>query len=272
MSKKVPIFDSGQLEQICKVLADTEEGFTGSELGQLLAQCGVKDIDPKMTKWRRLYNALAERQNKDRHGAAVLKLIEEAMKPVRYVDKQEKFEDRKSKLNQILSFSGIKIQDDGKLVEAQKVKTIPEAKKRADKLRQELERRNVHPDVLKFCKAELVKKNYFHAVFEAVKSIADKIREKSDLTSDGAKLVDKAFGIGSSGHPKLAFNSLETETEKSEHKGFNNFLKGIFGLFRNTTAHEPKIKWEIEEEEAMDLMTMASYAHRKLDECVKTGM
>ena len=79
MSKKVTIFDSGQLEQICKVLADTEEGFTGSELGQLLAQCGVKDIDPNKTKWRRLYNALAERQNKD---GPLLKNLEPVYAPI----------------------------------------------------------------------------------------------------------------------------------------------------------------------------------------------
>ena len=95
----------------------------------------------------------------------------------------------------------------------------------------------MHSDVLKFCRAELVQDNYFHAVFEATKSVADKIRQLSGLTSDGAGLVDDAFGIPSGGHPRVAFNSLVTETEKSEHRGLMNLLKGLFGTFRNTTAH-----------------------------------
>jgi hypothetical protein len=44
-------------------------------------------------------------------------------------------------------------------------------------------RRNIlDPDVLKFCREELVADNYFHAVLEAVKSIADKLRVRTGLT------------------------------------------------------------------------------------------
>jgi len=55
--------------------------------------------------------------------------------------------------------------------------------------------RQVHEDVFAFCKAELLHENYFHAVFEAMKSIAEKIRRPSGLDGDGAKLVDQAFGL-----------------------------------------------------------------------------
>ncbi|MBC8205366.1 MAG: hypothetical protein H8E87_07635 [FCB group bacterium] len=41
----------------------------------------------------------------------------------------------------------------------------------------------------------------------------------------------------------LAINTLRTESEQSEYKGFAFFLKGIFGMFRNVTARAPKIKW-----------------------------
>ena len=34
----------------------------------------------------------------------------------------------------------------------------------------------MHPDVLAFCRAELLQQNYFHAVLEASKSVADKLR------------------------------------------------------------------------------------------------
>ena len=108
--------------------------------------------------------------------------------------------------------------------------------------------------------------NYFHAVFEAVKSVADKIRRLSGETNDGSPLVDAVFSIN---NPILIINDLITETEKSEQKGFANLLKGFFGMFRNTLAHEPKIKWEIKEFDALDVMTLASLFHRRLDNATR---
>ena len=40
-------------------------------------------------------------------------------------------------------------------------------------------------------------------------------------------------------------------------------------MFRNTTAHAPKITWVIEENDALDMMSMASLMHRKLDNAKK---
>ena len=48
--KKREPFSSGDLEALCKVLADTDTGLTGSEIGDTLAQIGVIDTDPTMTK------------------------------------------------------------------------------------------------------------------------------------------------------------------------------------------------------------------------------
>lgn len=101
-----------------------------------------------------------------------------------------------------------------------------------------------------------------HAVLEASKSVADKIRQRSGLTGDGAVLIDGAFG-GSA--PILRINSYVTKTEEDEQKGFVNLLKGLFGTFRNPVAHEPQISWEMSEEDALDLFALVSYAHRRID-------
>jgi uncharacterized protein (TIGR02391 family) len=61
----------------------------------------------------------------------------------------------------------------------------------------------VHADVLRYCKAELLQENYFHAVFEATKSIAAKIRDLSGLASDGAELAQSAFGLPKDGTPPV---------------------------------------------------------------------
>jgi len=75
-----------------------------------------------------------------------------------------------------------------------------------------------------------------HAVLEATKSLADKIRAKTGLSGDGAELADTALALGKTGMPFLAFNSLRTDSEQSEQKGLLNLLKGLFGTFRNPTG------------------------------------
>ncbi len=266
----IPPFDETHLEQICGVLAATDHGLTGSEIGSLLAQLGVTDDFPTATKRHRLFAALCNRQRADGCGNYVVAFIEKAMDPVRYLNHREKFENRRHALNDVLGFCGYAVGDDGNLRERQAVRTLDEAEERADKLRSELRRRGVHADVLRFCRAELIRSNYFHAVLEATKSVADKIRSRTGLTSDGAALIDQAFGIGSAGMPLLAFNSLRTETERNEQTGMMSLMKGMFSSFRNPTAHAPKISWAISEQDAMDLLSLASLLHRRIDDAVRT--
>lgn len=268
----IPEFSHAKLESICKVLADTDRGLTGREIGIILARLGIPDPMPAITKRQRLFQALTEHQAHIRSGSIVGAFIQEAMDPVRYIGKHEMFDSRRDALNVILAFSGYSLAEDGKLhLRDRAARTITEAEEAAGRLRSELSRRGVHPDVLKFCRSELLEENYFHAVFEATKSVADKIKEKAEVDGDGSELVDRAFGIGKQQMPLLAFNSLRTETEGSEHSGLMQLMKGMFGVFRNVTGHAPKVKWPISEQDALDLLTIASYIHRRLDTCVRTG-
>ena len=75
--------------------------------------------------------------------------------------------------------------------------------------------------------------------------------------------------MGQSSKPKLAINPLKTETEIGEQKGFMNLLIGLFGTFRNPTAHAEKIIWDIGEKDALDILSLASLVHRKLDRVKK---
>ena len=69
----------------------------------------------------------------------------------------------------------------------------------------------------------------------------------------------------STNNPLIRINLLRNDTERSEHLGLMNLIKGLFGVIRNPIAHEPKVKFIIEEDEALDLMTMISYIHKRLD-------
>jgi hypothetical protein len=51
----------------------------------------------------------------------------------------------------------------------------------------------------------------------------------------------------------FAFNSLQSDTERSEHSGLMNLMKERFGTFRNITAHSPKVSWNMTED-ALDLL------------------
>ena len=264
---KIEKLDLSIVESICKVLGDTEKGFTGTEIAKLLNESRIEDIDSANTKWKRLNSALANKQQADGCANNLLVFIQNSLNPARHYDNLEWFNDTRYQINKVLSFAGLQLGENGKISAVAKSTTISEATARASKLKDSLVSRKVHPDVLRYCKEELLVDNYFHAVFEATKSVAEKIRNKTALTTDGATLVDEAFSFKSV--PHLALNSLQTESEQSEQKGFMNLLKGLFGTFRNTTAHAPKIMWSIEEEDALDILSLVSLVHRRLDKATE---
>lgn len=256
------MFSQSQLEAIAQALGQTDEGLTGSEIAHLFTTARLNDPAPTMTKWKRLYNAFAESQNSGQHRRNVLAFIRFAMKPERFARSPERFETMRANLNRALAFAGLAVEASGELVTADRAHTLSEAERRAKELRADLVSRGVHADVLAFCRAELVADNYFHAVLEATKSIGSKLRVQTGLTGDGATLVDAAL---SGGQPILAINALSTESEWNEQRGFANLVKGVFGMFRNTTAHEARILWQMSISDAEDLLSMASLIHRRLD-------
>jgi uncharacterized protein (TIGR02391 family) len=268
---RIESIDEGVLERICDVLGDTSSGLTGSEIGRFLKGLEINDPIPGMTRRVRLFEALRARQRQDRCANLVIAFIQRVMEPVRYTGQSDYYERKRNELNEVLAFCGLSLHEDGKLRrQEQAACTLTEAEQRAGRLRSELRRRDVHVDVLAFCKPELLQKNYFHAVFEATKSVADKIRTRSGLTGDGTELVDHAFGSGKIGMPFLAFNTLQSDTERSEQSGLMNLMKGMFGAFRNVTAHAPKVSWPVTEQDALDLLTIASFLHRRLDAAART--
>jgi uncharacterized protein (TIGR02391 family) len=228
----------------------------------LLATCGIADVDPTLTKRHRLYNAFAQDQNRRGDRTRVLGFIRHSTKPERFVRKPERFEPMRAHLNRALAFAGLAVDASGKLSTVEEAHTLSEARRRADDLRADLIKRGVHSDVLLFCRDELLADDYFHAVMEAVKSVADKLRARTGLTDDGTTLADRAL---SGDLPMLAINLLRTESEKSEQRGFANLVRGTFGMFRNTTAHAARIHWPMTKEDAEDLLSLVSLIHRRLD-------
>lgn len=265
MAQRHPILEPHTLESICRLIADTSDGLSGSEISKILTDCKIKDIDPTNTKWKRLYNAFVNWQNENQCSNHILKFIQSALQPIRYLGIEEIFQERRNEINKRLSFIGFEITESGNYLKVDKTKTISEAEQRANKLIYKLEQRQTHPYIYKYCKAELLIENYFHVVFEATKSIADRLREITGLSSDGNTLAETIF---STDNPLLTINQLRNQSERSEHIGLSNLIKGIFGLVRNPTAHEPKIMFIVDEDMALDCLTTISFIHKKLDKAI----
>ena len=124
--KKHKPFRSGNLEALCKILADTYTGLTGTEIGDTLAQIGVTDRDPMMTKWIRLHNALSKNQNERQDGNRVLSFIAKALHPIRYINKSKQYELMLRGVNTVLAFHGLNFRDDGKFYSTKPVSTLAE--------------------------------------------------------------------------------------------------------------------------------------------------
>jgi len=249
------------VECIANILGDTNDGLTGSEIHKCLIQSNIEDVDPTNTKRIRLYNAFAKACNDDKCSNCVLKFISVALAPQRFVSEKSRFETYLDKINQQLAFCGYKYNPNGKFSKIQKASTISDVEIKAQNLKSEIEKRKAHSEIQKYCKAELLQNNYFHAVFEANKGLFQRIRELSGSKEDGNRLIEFVF----SNNPVLIINNFITKSEKDEHAGFANLLKGLCGMFRNPEAHEPKVLWNLEEQDALEILGIISYCHRRLD-------
>jgi len=261
-SKTPDVFSASTIEMVCRELA---EALTGGQIRNLITPLRTPpgDDDDRNTKWKRLFNAVVAAQNRQRDGRPLIRLTTDVMQPVRFSSTTE-FKARRAAVNERLLLSGFQVRNDGRVGVVRAATTLAESQQRADSLHAELTRREVHEDVLQFCRSELLEQNYFHAVLEASKSVAEKLRSRTGVQGDGAALVDAVCSISSG--PLLAFNDLSNEWETSEQKGLAMLLKGLFGTFRNPAAHAPKVLWATSRAEALDMMTLASMMHRRIDD------
>jgi hypothetical protein len=156
--------DAGAVDRVVRELAET---FTGPQLTSVLASARLSDpLGEGATKWKRVASAVsAEGANAQ---VAVLRLIEAAMQSSRW-PRADLHDQTRRTLNEVLAFAGAELRADGKLYERKVARTHDEAMARTRRLREELQRREGHSEIFRFCTRELVQEDCFGAVFEAVK-------------------------------------------------------------------------------------------------------
>lgn len=261
---KAPALTVAQAEQICRVIGDTHNGLTGSEIGRMLAELGIADVNPANTKWKRLYNALASRTDGAGNANAVYGLIIYCFNPARGINDGARYRWMMDEVNRVLMLSGIEVRDDGKLHKVQVAETLDEVERRTRSLRNALVGAGAHPEVMKCCQKELLVDDYFHAVHEAAKGLCDRVREMSGLSLDGTRLFDAALSVKD---PYIALTTLRTESERNQQNGLRELLNGAIHLVRNPTAHQLRIHWDVNETDAVEVLNLISYLHKLLDSC-----
>lgn len=200
------ILDEQQLKAICDVLGETNLGYTKTELTRLLEQSKIEIVPDGrsnnaygytmgLNKRDWLYNCLANEINKKRSLNGVYNFLEKALNPVAFTDERSrnKYDYLLEGVNRALLLAGLEITKEGKLTEVVQAKTLDEVDRRVNSLQRQLYNRAIHNEVQKYCIKDYLQKDYYDAVFEAAKGLAERVREITGLTTDGGTLFQTAF-------------------------------------------------------------------------------
>ena len=206
MDQTVRTLDQQQLKALCGVVAHTSKGLTKSELTTLLGQCGIYIVDDYsscnqlestigLSKRDWLYNCLITEINKSRSFSKVFSFLQAALNPASYTstDSRQKYRYLFEETNKILLFAGLSIDQSGRLAEASQAQTLTEVDQRVNRLKKALYDRAIHSEVQKYCVEDYLRADYYDAVFEAAKGLAERVRQISGLTTDGGTLFQTAF-------------------------------------------------------------------------------
>ncbi|QFF98828.1 TIGR02391 family protein [Psychrobacillus glaciei] len=261
--------DNVCVEKISRILGEL---ISGTELTRILSKNNWKDHDTETgiksisTKWKRINASMLYEINKVKSPKPFFQFVEEVMTPVSFVNSEEGWYYNLKEINLILRFYGYEITDAGKIKIVKATETLSEAIKRSKSLIEKLEAHNIHTKVTEYCTPELLNENYFHAILEASKSVFERIRVLTFSNLDGNQLINEAFKIN---NPSIIINGnkLENNDEKSQYLGLKSLLNTICYIYRNPTAHSPKLFNEKNENDAIIAFIMMSMAHQQLDHC-----
>lgn len=262
MAGVVSIFGSGSVEEVSRAIGEL---YSGSQLTRVIADSHLGKHDPGegLTKWKRIATAIDKQQCSQGDGRPLIRFVSTAMQPDRLLGVRDKVADCKNQLDAVLAISGFHVLDDGRIGKVKKASTLDEALQRSKQLRHHLEGRGAHAEVLRQCRPELLREDYYEAVFESIKGLGDRLRNLGGKDEDGRALVQSMLG---GKPPRLPINDGTTVTKRNEQVGTALLAEGLFAAFRNPAAHEPRLEWNLTEQDALDVLGTVSLVHRRLDQ------
>lgn len=262
---KTAVWDIEVTKGVCNILAQTDRpGLTNSEIDGLLAMVRVNDRVPGANKRDSLFRTLHNKQVDQQAGNVFSAFVARVMSPGRYAADPLRREELVGQLDEFLVHYGYRIGDDGKITKGERARSLSEAAVLAGRLHTELRRRRTHPELFRYCSEELVARSLFHATSEAAKSLPARVRALSGLAGDGAALYDGVLGTGRE-RPFLFFNSYQSDSDVSQHRGLKQLLLGVHQHYRNPRAHSSRVDAAEREQDFFDAFSFFSYLHRQLD-------
>ena len=262
-------FKLSTLEILANTIADIDSNITGSVIHRILLQSQIDDVsysEQFLAKRKKLFNAFEKSQNDYKCVNNIVLFIQNVLSPQRYVNNKDMYNKLKSEVNKQLAFEGLSINDSNQIISIAKASKISDVQVKVDGLKSKLIEQGAHQLVFSYCNSELLANNYFHAVLESSKGLIKRIQDLAGVKYDGQNLMENVF---KDDNPILIINNFQSKSEKDEHRGFRNLLIGIVAMFRNPSSHELKVEWNMSEQDALDIMAMISYCHRRLDKAQK---
>ena len=106
----IPPFPEGLIESLSRVLGDCG---TGDQITRAFQDRSLEDHSSQSTKWKRLHWVFSDSQRQ--HGCAnrIIDFVQSFLAPGRFVGNSREFEDHRTRLNAILSRSGLGYGKDG---------------------------------------------------------------------------------------------------------------------------------------------------------------
>jgi uncharacterized protein (TIGR02391 family) len=123
----------------------------------------------------------------------------------------------------------------------------------------------LHPEILAVAEQLFRDEHRAAAVFEAAKAVHNRVKKMTGLSGDGAGLMGNAFKAD---QPALMLADLTTQIGKDIQAGYRFLFMGSQQAIRNPAAHEQFGK--MDDDEAFELLGLASHLMRKLDEVSRT--
>ncbi len=255
-------FKLSALEKLAEIIGDR---YTGSQITELFNKSGFQHIvHDGTTKWRFVY-AIFKSMQKEQYGDYnILKVVETLCDPQEYFSDPEEQIFVLSRVNKILSFYGLKVRKDGKIIKTEEEqKEFPKINHNSE-TRELFESMNFHSEVRRNGKDLFSEERYFHAVFECSKALEKYIQQKSKSHLTGTKLMNNVLSLRGS----LKINLQQTQTEKDEQDGVRYLCMGLMMKVRNFTSHELALEKPIPKKDALDVLSLISYLYRKIDDAV----
>jgi uncharacterized protein (TIGR02391 family) len=260
----VPNFHLSALEAIAKIIG---ERYTGSEITAFFRKAGFPQISHDgSTKWRFTFAALEHVQKATNGNINIAKIIETLCNPQEFFGRPEEYTRIVDEIDEIMGFYGLCVDPKtGKLLVSEKAKA--ELRERESAEAKALDSRLLHREVIKHGRELFVRGRHFHAVFECCKAFDRLVASKSLINEHG----DKLMGIALSLSGPLKLNTQRTQSEVNEQEGIMHLCKGLMRAIRNPEAHEPELDWPINQQDALDILSLISFLYRKIESAVYYG-